>query len=147
VRLWPAAAACDVNARFLAPQREPRCFRLQTLAGPDHLGEVFASPTAAFLGPCLVDFVGALGGVRENQYLIAGDLQKSAADGHRFFCAALLDSHHPRVERRQQRRVAWQDTDNALGARRDDHVHRVLGENFPFGGDDLNSQRHRSLLP
>ena len=36
---------------------------------------------------------------------------------------------------------------HAIGARRDDHINRVLGVHFAFRGNDLDTQRHQYLLP
>ena len=38
--------------------------------------------------------------------------------------------------------MARQDADDAFGARRDNHVDGVLGEDLAFGGDDLHSEWH-----
>ena len=128
-----------MDPRFFAPSGEARGFGLQTLAADDRFGQRFARAAAAFFGAGLVDLVVPLGGVGQNQHLVARDLQEAAANGHRLLGAALLDAHDARQQRGQQRRMARQDTDHAIGARRDDHVHGFFGEDFAFGGHDLHS--------
>ena len=77
--LGPAVAAGDLDAGLLAAYREARRFGLQALAGGHGLGQGLARASAAFLGACLVDLVGPLGGVGQNEHLIARDLQEAAA--------------------------------------------------------------------
>ena len=137
-RSWATMAAGHLNSRFLTPNREAGRFCLEALAADDGLGESFARTAARFLGARLVDFVGALGAVSQDQDLVTCDLEKAAAHGHGLFGAAPLDADHARLEGGQQGRVARQDADNAFGAGCDDHVDGVVGKYFPFRRDDLH---------
>ena len=139
---WTATAARDVDPGLFPPQGEAGRFCLQALTAADRLGQVFASSTAAFIGAGLVDFVSALGRVGQDQHLVAGDLQEAAADGHSFFGRAFLDADYAWDQRGQQRRVARQNADHTLGARRHHHVDGVFGKDFPLSGDDLDSKGH-----
>ena len=134
-----SSAPDDLDARFFAAEGESRRFSQEALAGTDRFGNGFAGAAAAFFGASFVDFVGALGGVGQNQYLVAGDLQKATADGHRFFGTTFFDPHHAWQQSRQKWRVPRQDTYDALGARGDHHIHGVFGEDFTLGGDDLHT--------
>jgi hypothetical protein len=87
-------SAGDVDTRFFAAEGEAGCFGLQSLTRSDRFGQRFASATTAFFGPCFIDFVGALGRIGQNQYLVTGDLQEATADGHGLLGAALFDADH-----------------------------------------------------
>jgi hypothetical protein len=137
-----ATAADHVNARFFAAQSEPSGLRLETLACSHELGEVLSRAPAAFLGASFVDLVGALGSIGQDEDLVARDLQEPTADGHCFFVAALLDADNAGDQRGQERRVARQDADDALGARRHNHVDRVLREHLALRGHNLHFQWH-----
>jgi hypothetical protein len=128
-----------VDPGFFAAEGEAGCFGLEALACADRFGERFARSAAAFFGAGFVNFVGALGGVGQNQNLVAGDLQEAAADGHRFFGTALFDAHHAWHQGGQQWRVARQDAHDAFGAGRHHHIDCLFGIHFAFGGYDLHS--------
>jgi hypothetical protein len=131
------AATRHLDASLLAMQRHSGRFSLEPLATDDRLGQRFARTAAAFFSARLVHFVGAFGRIGQDQHPIARDLQEAAADGHRFFGTAPLDADDPRAQRGQQRRVPRQDTHDAFGARRDDHVYGVFGEDLALSSDNL----------
>ena len=57
--------------------------------------------------------------------------------------SAALDAQLARLERRDQRDVARQDAEHAVRARRDDHIHALLLEDDPIGGNEFEVQcRH-----
>jgi hypothetical protein len=126
-----------VDSCFFAAQGETGGFGLQALASADRFGQRFARAAATFFGASFVDLVGTLGGVGQNQHLVAGDLQEAPADRHRLFRTTLFDAHHAWQQGRQERRVARQDAHDTLGARGDHHIHGVLSKYFAFRGDDL----------
>jgi hypothetical protein len=80
-----APAAGDVDSGFFAAQHDARGFGLDALAAGGGFGQGALGLTAGFLGAGLIELVGAFRGVGQDQDLIAGDLQKSAADGHGLF--------------------------------------------------------------
>jgi len=137
-----AAATHDLDADLMAAQRNPRSFGLQALTASHQLGEVLSRAASAFFGTGFVDLVGALGSIGEDQDLIARHLQEAAANAHGLLGARPLDADHPRNKRGQERRMAWQDTDHALGARRDHHIDRVFGINLTLRGNDVDPQWH-----
>src|ERR1051326_6427610 len=94
-----AAAARDLDARLGPMQRDACSLCLQTLAAGDGVGQSLSGAAARFFGSRLVDLVGALRRIGQNQPLVAGDLQKPAADGPRLFGAAVLDAHDAWLER------------------------------------------------
>ena len=128
-----------VDARLCAAEGETSCFGLQALARAHRFGDRFARSATAFVGAGLVDFVGPFGGVRQNQHLVARNLEEAAADRHRFLGAALFDPHDTRQQGGQQRCVARQDAYDAFCAWGDDHIHRVVGVHFALRGYDLYS--------
>ena len=135
-------AASDLDARFFASQREPSALGQQALTTPDRLGEIFARTPPTFFRAGFVDFVGALGGIGQDQDFVARDLEESTADRHRALCASAFDAHNPWLEGREQGRVARQNADDALSTWRDDHVDVVFGVHLALGGDNLDVQRH-----
>jgi hypothetical protein len=145
--LGSAAAACNLDAHLGSPHREAGQLGLELLAAPDSVDQRLARLAASFFGTGFVDFVGALGGIGQDQDLVAGHLQEAAADGHGLLGAALLDADDAWLERCQERRVARQNANDAFRAGRHDHIDGIVGKNFAFGGHDLNTQRHADSPP
>jgi hypothetical protein len=128
-----------VDSGFFAADGESCCFGLEALARTDGFGERFACSTTTFFGSRFVDFVGAFGGVRQNQYLVSRDLQEAAADRHGFLGAALFDAYDARIQGGQQWGVAGQNADDPFGAGRDNHIDGIFGIDFAFSGHDLDT--------
>jgi len=140
--LGAAAATRDGHAHFGTPKRHARRFGLQALTTLNGLRQGLTSAAARILGASRVQLFRALGGIGQDQHLVAGDLQEATTDGHVFFGVAALDADLARLERGEQRRVARQDAQHALRAWSDDHVDGVIGEDLAFGGDDLDPKWH-----
>ena len=118
---------------------EPGRLSLQALAADDRLLQRLSRAKPRRLGARCVDLVLAFGRVGQNQHPVACHLQEPAPNRHRLLGCATLHAHHPRQQRGQQRRVARQNTHDAIGARRHDHVHTFFGEDLAFRGHDLHS--------
>lgn len=137
-----APTARDLNADFFASERIARGLRLEVIARANVVCYLLAGATASFLCARFVDFVGALGAIGKDQDLIPCDLEKTTANRHGLFRAALLDPHHARIERGQQRRMLRQNADETFRTGRHDHIDGVIREHFSFGGHDLYTQWH-----
>jgi hypothetical protein len=142
-----AATACNLDAHLGSAHREAGQLGFELLAAPDGLDQCFARLAASFLGTGFIDFVGALGGVGQDEDLVASDLQEAAAHGHGVFGAALFDADDAWLKRGQQWRVARQNADDAFCTGRHHHINGVFGKDLAFGGDDLDAQRHRRNSP
>jgi hypothetical protein len=94
VALGAASATGDQDARLLAPELRSRCLGLQPLSGVDRLRQSLSRTSSALFSTRFVYFVRAFGRVCQDEYVVASDLQKTAAHGHSLFAAALFDADH-----------------------------------------------------
>lgn len=143
----PAAATCHLNSGLFATDGESGGFGLEAFAADDRFGECFAGSASTFLGPSLVDFVGSLRRIGQDQHLVAGDLEEAAAHRHRFLGAAFLDADDARLKRGEKGSVARKNADDAFGTRSNDHVDCIIRQDFTFRRNDLHFQRHTLRIP
>lgn len=86
----------DVDARFSAPEGKAGGFGLQPLAANDGFLQCLARLAPSGISPRFVDFIFALGRIRQDEHVVPSNLQKAAADGERLLGAAVLDAHDAR---------------------------------------------------
>jgi sodium/proline symporter len=91
---------------------------------------------AGGVGALLVDLVGPLGGVGEDDDLVVGDLEEAAEDGHGDDVAGDVGEHLAVAEGGHEGGVVREDGDLALGGGDDEALHVVALEDGAFRGDD-----------
>ena len=91
------------------------------------------------LGPGDVDLLGALGDAREQADAVGQHLGEAESHRQVELLAALAVPHLSHAQAREQRRVAGQDPEVALGAGQL-HLVDVLGDEGAVGGDDFERQ-------
>ena len=85
------------------------------------LNRVFRS-LPGLLSALDIDLFRALGRVGQHDDLIGGDLDKAAEDDNALLAIALLDAHLAGRERRNERGMAWQNTERAITTGGDHHI-------------------------
>ena len=90
-----------------------------------------------------VDLVGLLGDLRQDGDAIRLDFREAERDQEVVFLLALAVPQRAHLERRQQRRVAWQDAEIAVGAR-NLHLVDLLPHEQPVGRHDLELKVRRN---
>jgi len=103
-----------------------------------------ARASAASLG---VEVSPAHPGTRDPE-LASWYIGTSAGDEQAGLLPAALDAQLARLERRDERDVFRQDAEHTVRTGRDDHVHALLLEDDPVGGDEFKVQcGHNVPLP
>ena len=92
------------------------------------------------LGGVLVDFARAFGGISEDNHFVRAHFHKTAANRKRKFLPAFFVMQFTDVERGEQRRVARQNSDDAIDARRADVFH-VLAQDHALGSYNIEFNR------
>jgi hypothetical protein len=117
-----------------------RLFGSRKIESLTTLGEPRLGALAGGLGPLQVNLLDALRRIGQHDDAVVQHLEEAAEDDQRLLAAALLDTHLTGREKREERRVLWQDAELPLRAGRDDHVDVLSREHDALAGDDLDVQ-------
>lgn len=131
-----AAAAGDFDADEGTFEGEAGAEDVEGFGAAVLAGEALLGALAGGVSALLVDFVGALGGVGEDDDLVVGDLEEAAEDGHGDDFAGDVGEHFTIAEGGHEGGVVGEDGDLALGGGDDEALDVVALEDGAFCGDD-----------
>ena len=103
-------------------------------------------PVAGLLGGGHVYLLGPFGGIGLDRHLVVEHFHEPARHHDALLVVALCNPQLAHVQHRQQGRMVRQYTHLPINRRRDYHIHVIVFEHHPLGGDDLQPQGHGLLL-